>query len=505
MPNPYCQKRKGTWYFRLRLPADLAPVLGRQVIRSLGTGRAGEARMIAAGLAASAPSWWDVLRRMAMATILGKPISELRFEDLTRENLARMQRDLDGMDAEARGLLGEKLDALLRAGFLASKQGEREVRVAELALDMMRDGQARGRQEGLERAIALGAGAAPPSSPNSVLHGDPSTPRADGTPDGRRTMRQILPEFFERRNAHGDKSRVSYEGAISKFEEIIGKRPIQRITEADIQKFVDVMLSQPGRAGRKTAAHATVEKNLSHVRTLLEWAATGNRRWIPSNPAATAELPQPDEDDDGTRDAFTHEQLVKIFRSPLFTGHAGNEWSKAGPHLHRQDRFYFFAVMFLAGARNTELAGSGLVNVGGVECLDLTKTGTKTGAAKRYVPLLPELHRMGFVDWAKARLAAGGELFKGEHAVKKWTDFPSRYLTDISVSGERHSAYSLRHSHRQMLRGSGINQDLMDKTFGHRPKGASASYAPGPIGPQEARLWLEKVTCPIDLSHLYIE
>lgn len=505
MPNPYCQKRNGTWYLRVRIPADIAPLLGRQKLRSLGTGRASEARALAAGMVARAPRWWSVLRSEIMAMILGKPISQLTVDDLTRENLPSLHEGFDLLDAEARIELGRKLDELLRASWFEVRRGKDELRFVETVVDAMQDSRAKGVREGLERALTLGGGRVADTSseaelPPAIVH-KPADPERLAM--SRKTMSQLLPTFFERKNAHGDKSRISFEGAVKKFEDIIGKRPISRITEADVQKYVDALLAQPGRNGRAKAALATVAKNVSHVRTLLEWAATGNRRYIPSNPAATVELPAPDADDEGMREGFSNEQIDKIFRSPLFKGHFGTEWSRPGPHLHRQDRFYFFLAMYLTGARNTELVGSKVIDVGGIACLFLP--GTKNSASKRSVPMLPEMHRTGFVDWARKRIESGGRLFEGDGAVQKWTDFPSRYLRDIGVSGPQQSAYSLRHAHRRMLRASGISQELMDKTFGHQGTTMGARYSPEPIGPEEARLWLDKVQCPVNLSHLYVK
>jgi hypothetical protein len=55
MPNPYYQRRQGTYYLRLRIPTDMRAVLGVQIIRSLRTGRAEEARSLAAGMVSAAP------------------------------------------------------------------------------------------------------------------------------------------------------------------------------------------------------------------------------------------------------------------------------------------------------------------------------------------------------------------------------------------------------------------------------------------------------------------
>ena len=178
---------------------------------------------------------------------------------------------------------------------------------------------------------------------------------------------------------------------------------------------------------------------------------------------------------------------------------------RSGPYLVREDRFFFFLCMYLAGARNDELPDAEIYDLTDIPCLDLRKTGTKTPAGPRVVPILPELRATGFLTWARARIASGGKLFRGKHAVANWNNFPSRYLRDIGVGDRLHSAYSLRHSHRQMLRGASLTDELIDKTFGHEGKKVGSNYGRGIVTVQEARAWLNGVRASIDLSHLYTE
>lgn len=511
MPNPYCQKRKGTWKLRLRIPADLVPVLGRQIIRSLGTGRSDEARALAAAMVARAPQWWAVLRRMAMSMILGKPIGEITLEDLTRENLAALEGGFDRLDAEGRKALGMKLDALLRAGMAAAREGRADLRQAEIMVEAMRDSEHRGHARGLERAFAL-VGGQPTPAPTSRDEGasPPAPPVARVKGDPRAAMRladlaQDARGYFAV-NPVGEKTRASYLAAFESFERIVGVKAVRNITEDDLLAFRTGLGGQKGRDGREKAATATVQKNLGHVKAVLRWAYMPPQRMIAADPGRDVQGPKKPKGatTDGVRIAFNEEELATIFASPLFTGCARPRWTRPGPYLEREDRFFFFLAMFLTGARNTELPGAGIFDLGGIPCLDLRETARKTQAAPRVVPILPELARTGFLDWARRRIASGGKLFMGRHAIVKWTDFPSRYLRDIGVGDMVRTAYSLRHSHRQMLRGSGLSDELIDKTFGHEGIKVGAGYGKGIVTRQEAEAWLRAVKCPIDLSHLYV-
>ncbi len=514
MPTPYCQKRKATWYLRLRLPADLAPVLGAQVVRSLGTGRRDEARPLAAALAARAPTWWAVLRAAAMVTVLGKRIEELTGEDLTRGNVPALEADWDRLDGEGRKALAAKLDALVGTAMRDLRDARGDLRTAEIALEAMRDSAHRGHARGLERAVELVA-----AKRDDGRDGAPSTPPAAeaAPPRGRaarpnpraglrlRELAEAEDGFFADTPA-GEKTRVSYLAAFEQFERLVAVRAVRNITEDDLLAYRKALEQQKGRDGRERAATATVQKNLGHVKAILRWAHLPPRRIIPVDPGRDVQGPRKPKGatTDGVREAFDEQQLAAIFRSPLFTGCQRPQWSKPGPWLEREDRYYFFLVMFLAGARNEELPGAGIYDLAGIPCLDLRKTAKKTRAAPRVVPLLPELVRTGFLDWANRRIAARGRLFRGPHAVMKWTDFPSRYLRDIGVGDSTHTAYSLRHSHRQMLRGSGLSDELIDKSFGHEGLKVGSGYGGGVMSRQEAEAWLRAVKCPIDLSHLYV-
>lgn len=511
MGNPYCQRRGGTYYLRLRIPADLRPILGSQVMRSLRTGRPGEARTLAAGLVAAAPRWWAVLRAEVMAHFLGKSIDELTIEDISRANLARMTADLAAMPEEERERVYARMDELIRMHTTVTGWLEEDYRPARFALDLMQHGHT----VGLNKALALAGSAQrrPDEQPSPTpLPAPVPVPAPAYAPSGkvhakaRLTLSELSEEFFES-EGQGESSVKSHQSAFRHFADACGDKPVGRITEDDLVKFRKYCIKLPGKDGREQAARATVQKHLSHVKNLLAWAANPERRYLPSNPGVHIKPPKKPKGatNDGVRLAFDEAQLTRIFHCPLYTGHHRIQLKRRGPCLVREDRFYFFLCMYLTGARNDELPGADIYDLVDVPCLDLTRTGTKTPAGPRVVPILPELRATGFLTWARARLASGGRLFRGPHAVANWNNFPSRYLREIGVGDRLHSAYSLRHSHRQMLRGASLTDELIDKTFGHEGTKVGAGYGRGIVTLQEARAWLKGVRSSIDLSHLFVE
>ncbi|KXV79912.1 hypothetical protein AD953_00650, partial [Acetobacter malorum] len=61
--------------------------------------------------------------------------------------------------------------------------------------------------------------------------------------------------------------------------------------------------------------------------------------------------------------------------------------------------------------------------------------------------------------------------------------------------------YSLRHAFRQMLRASGINEEIVNKVFGHETGKAGEWYG-RTLAVGEARQVVEHVRFPVHLDHL---
>lgn len=91
--TPYCFPRGRAYFLRLRTPADLAPRIGRHIVRALRTTDPREAKARAAAIVSYAPALFDMLRNRGMAKILGKEIHELTAADITRETLAQAEAD----------------------------------------------------------------------------------------------------------------------------------------------------------------------------------------------------------------------------------------------------------------------------------------------------------------------------------------------------------------------------------------------------------------------------
>jgi hypothetical protein len=311
--------------------------------------------------------------------------------------------------------------------------------------------------------------------------------------------------FFADRPSIGESARVSHRQAFRELETLIAAKPLGEVTATDIKAFADYLRDKPiERAGRTRLSRETIVKQLSHVRGYFGWAVESG--FIAENPAEKVKprTETREERDHKPRRALSLPELEKLFRSPLFVGCRGtNLRHQPGPKVFRDGRFYFFLAGLLTGARTEELADapSTLVDFHGVLCLDLREAATKTSAGPRLVPILPALRDTGFVEFARSQERAGRRLFR--EVTGDWSGWTNAYLDNIGITDRAVTGYSLRHNFRQMLRASGISQELMDKIFGHEGQSVGAGYGRD-LSPAEARLVVEHVAAPIDLSHLSV-
>lgn len=507
MPSPYIITRHRTHYLRLRVPTDLAPLLGTHLTRTLGTQDRREALAAAATLAGAAPGWWCMLRASAMASLRGIPLADLTPDDLTRwarEDRAALTADMDRLTPDDRRRLRDHLASLCAAGAAEVREGRHRVEALRLGLEIHASGRERGMLQALE-AYGRGAGSAPAVQTTPPAAPAPSAPLPEADPRRALPLSRLAPDYYAHRG-QGESSRISHDQAIRDFEAVVGNRGIGTITAADVARYADWLRQQPGRSGRESASVATITKSLGHIRGILKWAAE-DAAILDESPGARVRPPR-----EGRRGAaeprrlpFDTHTLARIFGSPMYTGCQRGRYAEPGPCIAPADRRYFLLAMLLTGARTEELPGATLRELdGGIVCLDLTETARKTAAGARLVPILPALRRTGFLAWARERLASGGTLFRGEGCPADWAQWSGRYLGALGVTDQLHTPYSLRHNFRIMLREANLNSDVANKVFGHESEGAGRHYGRVLLTAKEAAVVAREVRPTVDLSHLYL-
>jgi hypothetical protein len=315
----------------------------------------------------------------------------------------------------------------------------------------------------------------------------------------------LMAKFYKDNPGIGDSSKRSYRQAFREFEELIGRKPLGKISKADVKTYADYLRDRPTSRASGKLKRTSIKKSLSHIKNYFGWAAeTGI---ITSSPAEgvrprTATREERNGEDD--RRAFTKRELMTLFDSPMFTGCLSrSRRAKKGREVFQDEKYWFWLISLLSGARTEEVSilPSTFVDLEGVQCLDFMHA-TKTGAGPRLIPILPELRKLGIENWAAEQARRGRGMVEGPNGSKDWSKWLNRYMDDIGLEDPTIVAYSLRHNFRQQLRASKLHPEIVDKVFGHEGVSVGAGYGRA-LSPEEARLVVECVKSPIPLDHLY--
>ncbi|OJF90738.1 hypothetical protein AX760_13620 [Pararhizobium antarcticum] len=198
----------------------------------------------------------------------------------------------------------------------------------------------------------------------------------------------------------------------------------------------------------------------------------------------------------GRREAFSVEELQRLFESPVFTGvESVGAWLKAGNvRMSDTGRFWVPLMALYSGARLMEavqLLRRDVDCEDGIWFIDINDgpgaeagKSVKNEASVRRVPVHPELVRLGFLDFVQtvekdARLfpdiAIGSAAQRHRYASKLF----SKLLVSADVKGPKKVWHSLRHSFEQACRDSGVDSAIMDQLQGHIQKGMRGVYGDG--------------------------
>lgn len=492
---PHVVRRRQGLYLRLRLPPDLARASGRtHVVRSLGTADPAQARSRAAAASAALHGGWDRVRE-ELGRLGGVPVRDLTAAEL-RAALASpdVNEDLARLSPDDSAALAQRVRDLLASAGREVAAGRDERDRLEAAAAFAADARRLGLVDGLREAIASGAGERKPKA-----HPEAGVPWSS-----------LVERFFASRPSLSPSTRVSYAQAFRECKDVVGDKYLSDLTARDVAKyseFLEAKSSNRGSAGilnRKTIVRLT-----GHVRTFTAWAKSSGL--IAVDPGADIEVrkqtrQEQRDSEEGSKRAFTHKEMERLFDSPLFVGCQSRHYrSRPGHDVYRDAAWWFLVVAHLTGARCEELADapSVLVDLDGVTCLDL-RHARKTNSAPRLVPIISDLTKLGFVAFADKQRLAGRKLFEGPGASADWSKWCNRYIDKILGVDSTVSFHSFRHSFRQSCSAAHFGDYLCDKILGHRSKkdrSEGSSYGRD-LSPDEARLVVEKLKGPVPLIHL---
>lgn len=368
------------------------------------------------------------------------------------------------------------------------------------------------------------------------------TPPAPSPVKAGPTLRDLIDAYLNDPAAsRNSKTLMTYRIVFDALAEIVGDtKPARDITREDCERVRDVLLKLPSNARKKypdvpllTAVElgakdgapvlspGTINNYLNNLAALFNW---GVETWrVERNPAKGLAVHDP-VPAGKKRDAFPLDALPKLFQSPLYTGCIDDEagYAKPGPNRPRRGRFWVPLLALFHGLRLGEACQLHVADVQeleGVPVLLLTddmpadmdeadRKRIKTEAGKRYVPLHPQLVRIGFLDFvAEARKAKRTRLFpdQGKDAHGYYAPFSkwfARFLEKAEVKTRKITFHSLRHSYRDALRRASVPRDVAQALGGWASQGTDDDYGSG-LGAAFLAEYVGKVSFPgLDLTHL---
>jgi integrase len=251
---------------------------------------------------------------------------------------------------------------------------------------------------------------------------------------------------------------------------------------------------------------------------------------VTRNPASKLTINEP-ADAASKRLPFSIGQLTTIFSAPLFTGCEDDEagYAKPGNKVIRRGRFWVPLISLWTGMRLGEccqLHVDDIIDEDGIPCIlinddnepggdEADRKRVKTQAGKRFVPVHPELVKIGFLTFvATQRRAKEKRLFPEitpdthgylSGTFSKWFNDPRRFLGKLKMAGTGVAFHSFRHTYRDALREASIPLERVRALGGWKrdSDGEEAGYGRG-LRAKTLYEDINKVSYPgLDLSHLY--
>lgn len=437
MPKPLLLNRKSGLYVRFFVPSDLQARVGsKYLVRSLQGVRADAARLMAA----------------AFGYALNQVFERLRMDAMT----------------EPKGLL----DAAL-AGV---KKGDYEVYDIRLpnGTVIRTDGSEAEHQRVRETIADLTkAGAFSPAP--SMASTNPKTG----------LLSERIGKFLSQMKVQERSETNHFDTAftLNLFLGLVGDKDLGDIDTDDLDLFMEALGHWPSNASKKKAyqdlspkqvvaksktrddpklAPRTKEKHLDRLRVFFNNCV--ERKLLTHNPCSGLRITSKQQDEQETRQPFSEKDLRIIFESKHFV--------TALPHKH-----WAPILGLYTGARVNEL---GQLRVDDIECIE-NSWGihichqVKNRSSKRFLPLHPQLLKLGFLDYIDDVKKAGFDLVFpglpwGAHgpgdAIGDW--FNRTYLRKTcEISDPTKTFHSFRHHFISLAERSGISDSRIAQLTGH--------------------------------------
>ncbi|HEX9954650.1 MAG TPA: site-specific integrase [Allosphingosinicella sp.] len=523
----YLVQRGGRWHYNRAFPKELWPFLKSAPFRiSLHTDSLDEAQR--ARPEAERRYWArvDEGRRMAATAAQRSPLSHRAAESIaaehfrtgvcglelfapderTPEALERALEDAGDAVAHAREQLATNVTALLPAAREAAHSAgysvEDAVQVAYLARLLGRASVALGE---VHAARLLGDYGTRPADPlfAGLLDASPAPanppPAAPERQQKARTVADLEVAYTaDRVQGASLSSQRAYGPVFRLLRDVLGPDTlVSTVGRAEARKLFEAVKALPAGLGKhkalsglsvpeaitaasrlglpKLAPKSINDSYMALLSSIFGWAA--REEWLSANPVKGLTVPD-NTPAQARRDPFTLNQLQTIF--------AAAPWEPADPTGGGHPiRYWAPLIALLQGMRRGEIAQLRPEDVDeaeGVPVLRIRGTALKTHNAYRTLPIHGELIRLGLVEYAAGQRRAGeAMLFPGEapNGRGQWgdgvSDWFSRRLKALGVTGKKLGLHSFRHNFEDRLREAGLHGTALGAELAGRSKGDVAS------------------------------
>lgn len=555
--------------YRCRVPVRLVAKVGRRELnRSLGTSDPDIARLRSAKLALLTRSLWDSLEQDMSQYEIDSAIRAWLQANIAKDELNIYTTDFaedraatEGRPVEtvARELLKDEAEIRIDALIEDFERGRWKDTVApSVNLLLQENGLSVEPGSDEERRIyfrTLEATALRHETRLARLNGDQEyDPTAPGGPfppvkeppksvEVGKTVRQAIDDFLAEKAKLSPmpyKTERKYLRSLELFADWVGAAtPLRNLTRRTIGEFRSILVYCPPERGKtypgKSLAEiveltkanrgpglrsATINGTLACVSALLDWCESSGL--IDQNPARGVRVKNAR--DEIGYDPFTPDELCAIFKSPVYTGclHANDS---VNPGTHEPQNYWYWLPLIglFTGARIREIAQLRSKDVrerDGIWCFEFTEDddgpttdkSIKTEAGVRFVPVHPELIRLGFVEFAKHRQTIGAKMLLPElpaPVMGNWGHKPGqwfgRLLARVVPEEKRRGRWlvfhSFRHTMKDAMRDAEIESRTQDRLIGHENGHIGEDYGKGSKAPQLFNA-ISKIRLPVDLSHL---
>lgn len=522
----YMQRTDAGFVFRRAIPEALRPVLNKREIKvSLGSDYSAACRRARAEAVLSDHAFdqarSQLERRSTLTTYRFEaltPISDLS-EDLKLQLQAYWLSVVDAADQERRSVRKADESAQEREEFRSDARGMLEalktawrdgnvdpflpalhttLMVRGYRLDLPIDDQRRLGLQFLRAALAgyklleaRDAGEDPPLNlPAPVLAASESSVAAKGNVRSKSvqnglTLYSLFEYWRDGSSGRTQKTVDDVETRVQEFEVLTKGKPADQLAKADFIAYRDARI-------KKGLALSTVEKDLSFVKTVMQFAFDSDK--LPSNPAAGIKVPK--DNMPGLQRDLDTDDLKSLFGSAVYT-------NGKRPLGGSQEAAAWLPLMALyTGARLEELCQLMVDDIRIQEkipylrILDLVNEDDdkqvkrlKNEGSRREIPVPKVLIAHGFLDYVQ-HMTEKKEVWLFPHLTVEpkygrrganWSKWWGRWRKTLKVEGRDKCFHAFRHVFKTACRSAGIGEDIHDAITGHSKGHEGRNYGKFPL------------------------